>query len=148
MGFWHRRLGHLDERDIATLARDPPTGIMISGVKLLGFCDTSEAAPMIKDYVAMIKATSGRSIDCNHSDGGRESLIEFYSQKGIQKEVTLPHTPEQNGPAERATQILFERVRSLLVDSGLPKKLWREAAKAVVMMINLSDFHGIIWLHN
>ncbi|KAL1955111.1 hypothetical protein VTO42DRAFT_9012 [Malbranchea cinnamomea] len=48
MESWHRHLGHLNERDIAALTRDPRTGIRISGVKLLGFYDTCKAAKMVK----------------------------------------------------------------------------------------------------
>jgi hypothetical protein len=36
---WHQRLSHLNAADILKLARDPASGVVITGSKTLGFCD-------------------------------------------------------------------------------------------------------------
>ena len=46
--------------------------------------------------------------------------------EGIQVELTIPYTPEQNGRTERKTRCLVEMTRSMLIDSGLPNKYWGE----------------------
>ena len=38
-------------------------------------------------------------------------------------EKTIPGTPQQNGMAERMNRTLNERVRSMKLHAGLPKKL-------------------------
>lgn len=59
-----------------------------------------------------------------HSDGEKtlltsesEYLNNFY---GLNLNVTVPDTPEQNGPAERAGGVLMKRARALHLESGLP----------------------------
>ncbi|KAL1955815.1 hypothetical protein VTO42DRAFT_8054 [Malbranchea cinnamomea] len=42
---------------------------------------------MIKDYAAMIKATSGRLIGCIHSDGGREFINESLTRRSRHIEI-------------------------------------------------------------
>jgi hypothetical protein len=39
-------------------------------------------------------------------------------------EPTAPHSPQQNGMAERLNRVFVERVRAMLADSGLPHKFW------------------------
>jgi hypothetical protein len=41
---WHQRLAHLNAADILKLARDPNSGIVIKGSKILGFCDICHKA--------------------------------------------------------------------------------------------------------
>ena len=46
---------------------------------------------------------------------------EYLKVEGIQHELTIPKTPEQNGKAERMNCTLVESVRSMLIDAKLPK---------------------------
>lgn len=43
--------------------------------------------------------------------------------------------PQQNGVAERANRTILERVRSMLLASGMEKKFWAEAAATAVKLI-------------
>ncbi|EZA50979.1 Copia protein [Ooceraea biroi] len=45
----------------------------------------------------------------------------------IKRRLTIPHTPEQNGVAERKNRTLVETARCLLAQSGLPAHFWAEA---------------------
>lgn len=61
---------------------------------------------------------------------------EFCADKGIQRHRTCAYTPQQNGIAERMNQTIMEKVRSMLSDSGLPKRFWAEATHTAVLLIN------------
>ena len=60
----------------------------------------------------------------------------FYSRKGIQIEPTVAYTPQQNGVAERFNRTVVEKVRSMLVESSIPKMMWPEAVLTAVYLIN------------
>lgn len=53
--------------------------------------------------------------------------------------MTIPHTPEQNGVAERENRIIVEATRSLLnAQNNLPKLIWAEAANFAAYVLNRS----------
>ena len=66
------------------------------------------------------------------SDNGKGEYVnkenaEWLAQHGIRHETSAPHTPEQNGSAERLNRALLEPVRCMIIESGLPACLWAEA---------------------
>jgi len=65
-------------------------------------------------------------------------MAELCRETGIHHEETAPYTPEQNSIAERANRMIFERIRAILADTGLPKELWAEIACAVAHLKNRS----------
>ena len=84
----------------------------------------------------------GRRVKSIRTDGGGEyqkQMAEFCKDTGIHHEVTAPYTPEQNGVAERANRTICERIRAILADTGLPKELWAELARAVAHVKNRSQ---------
>jgi hypothetical protein len=48
----------------------------------------------------------------------------WLQQQGIELELSAPHSPQQNGKAERLNRVLVERARAMLAESGLPLKYW------------------------
>ena len=60
----------------------------------------------------------------------------FFKNKGLVHQTTCPHTPEQNGVAERKNRIILEVTRALFFDSNVPKFLWPEAVATAVYLIN------------
>ena len=48
-------------------------------------------------------------------------------KQSIKHELSSPHTPQQNGTAERSWRAAFNIARCLLLDSELPKNLWSYA---------------------
>ncbi|KMQ92145.1 retrovirus-related pol polyprotein from transposon tnt 1-94 [Lasius niger] len=66
-----------------------------------------------------------------HSDNGKEfcnsAMDRILKESGIQRRLTIPHTPEQNGAAERKNRTLVETARCLLAQSGLSTHFWAEA---------------------
>ena len=56
--------------------------------------------------------------------------------RGIRFEKSSPDTPEQNGDAERQNRSIFDRVRTILIDAGLPLFLWVEAVNYIIYTKN------------
>ena len=48
-------------------------------------------------------------------------------EKGIERRLTIPCTPQQNGRAERLNQSLLAIARCMMIESGMPHKFWTEA---------------------
>lgn len=102
----------------------------------------SEALDAFKTYKSYVEKHTGYQILALRSDNGREYVNEpfkqFLSEKGIQHQLTIPYTPQQNGLAERSNRTVLEKARCLLVDAGLPKSFWAEACSTAVYLINRS----------
>ena len=60
----------------------------------------------------------------------------FLSKEGIKHETSAPHTPEQNGVAERENRIVMESARSLLHAEAISLELWAEAVACAVYCLN------------
>lgn len=58
----------------------------------------------------------------------------YLKKFGIQHQLTVAYTPEQNGVAERANRTICEKARSMLQDSNLPKRFWAEAVHHAVYL--------------
>ena len=74
-------------------------------------------------------------------NGGEYKSLEFQrycAEKGISREFTNPHTPEQNGVSERLNRTIIEAVRSMVFHANLPLHFWAEAASTAVYLHNRS----------
>ena len=63
-------------------------------------------------------------------------IYSYLTKEGIKHELTIPHTPQQNGVAERLNRTLVEGVRTMLADSNLPHRFWAEALSTMVYLRN------------
>ncbi len=74
------------------------------------------------------------------TDNGGEYLSNdfrsYLQEHGIQHQLTIAYTPQQNGVAERMNRTLVDCVRSLLHTAQLEKKFWAEALSTVVYVRN------------
>lgn len=99
-----------------------------------------EAAVNIKDYVRQAELQTGKRVKRLRTDNGGEflgaELRGFLANKGIIHERTAPHSPAQNGVAERMNRTLVEAARSLLTDSKLPDEFWAEAMNTAAYVRN------------
>ena len=68
----------------------------------------------------LVEKSSGRHINALRSNNGGEytsSIFTSYlTKEGIKHELTTPHTPGQNGVAERLNRTLIEGVCTMLVE--------------------------------
>ncbi len=60
----------------------------------------------------------------------------YLSDHGIQHQLTVPYTPQQNGVAERMNRTLMNLVRSMLHHKGIEKRFWAEALATAVYVRN------------
>lgn len=77
----------------------------------------------------------------NHqSDFGGEYLsvgfASFMADKGIVHKKSCPHTPQQNGIAERKNMHIMESARALLLEGYVPLTFWCEVAHTAVHLIS------------
>ena len=67
---------------------------------------------------------TGFSLKTLHTDGGGEYVNDQFSTylsiMGIERQVTVARTPQQNGVAERVNRTIMEAARSILHAAGLP----------------------------
>jgi transposase InsO family protein len=91
----------------------------------------SEVTDHFKSFVRMVERQVGKKIRILRSDNGGEyvnkQLKDFLRDCGIQQQTTIPKTPEQNGAAERLNRTILDKVRCMLIGSGLSQRLWGEA---------------------
>ena len=101
-----------------------------------------EVLQRFQEWKALVEKSSGRKVKTLRSDNGGEfTSTEFTSylvKEGIHHELTTPHTPQQNGVAERLNRTLIESVRTMLADSRLPHRFWAEALSTAVYLRNRS----------
>lgn len=91
-------------------------------------------------FKALVENQCGRKIKVLRTDNGTEycnnNFKKLCTEHGILHQTTTPYTPEQNGVAERINRTLIERVRCILIDSGLSKQFWAEALSTATYLIN------------
>ena len=99
-------------------------------------------ADIIVEVITLLETQIGYKVRAVRSDNGGEYvnnfLADYFKDKGIDHQTTVPYNPEQNGAAERLNRTILEKVRAMLHDSGLPLSLWAEAAVTAVYIRNRS----------
>lgn len=102
----------------------------------------SDVFAVFRRWKALVENYAGESVGTLRTDNGGEYLSTEFQQylktQGIRHERTIPKTPEQNGKAERLNRTLLESARSMLSDSGLPKRFWAEAVNTATYLRNRS----------
>jgi len=93
-----------------------------------------------KRYKAHVERQTGRSIKILQSDNGGEYCNQEFdallADCGIERRLTVPRTPQQNGVAERMNRTLLDMARCLLLQSGLPPTFWAEAVATACYIRN------------
>ena len=99
----------------------------------------TEVFEKFKHFEAMVTKECGESIRKLRTDNGASICKDFQTyltSKGIEHKLTVPHSPQQNGVAERLNRILMESARAMLSHANLPKKLWAEAVATAAYIRN------------
>lgn len=81
------------------------------------------------------------------TDNGGEftskEFLQFCREKGIQRQYSIPYTPEQNGVAERLNRTLAEEMRAMLYHAQSPKQYWAEAISTAAYLKNGSPHSAL-----
>jgi transposase InsO family protein len=93
-------------------------------------------------FRATIEAQLGLKLLCLRSDNGGEysshTFRQYCQTTGITQQFTQPHTPHQNGIAERKNRSLLNIARSISLMSHTPAVLWAEAVQTANFLINVT----------
>ena len=99
--------------------------------KFVDFVILSENKFGIKVQDFELEGELGLKLKKFRSDGGGEYIskrfLEFCAWRGIEKQITVPYTPQQNGVAERMNRTLVEMARSMIHHANCSLDLWAEA---------------------
>ncbi|CAI5473311.1 unnamed protein product [Closterium sp. Yama58-4] len=142
----HRRLGHTAPTTLQQMAR----GNSVLGLEIEeGSTDCSPCEPCLlgksarKPFPHEASRALGpldEKLKAVRSDRGGEFLGDavkaWKAEFGIKTQLSVADTPQQNGVVERWHRTMAEGIRTLLVDSGLPARLWGEALMWVVWVKN------------
>ena len=100
----------------------------------------NEVLSKFKEFERTFSNESGLSVTRLRTDNGGEytskEFQEYLKSQGIHHEMTVPHSPQQNGVAERKNRTLVEAARSMLSHAKLPKMFWAEAVATAAYIQN------------
>ncbi|KAG8483133.1 hypothetical protein CXB51_022087 [Gossypium anomalum] len=103
----------------------------------------SDVFSAFKSWKIMIEKQTGKQIKYLRTDNGLEFCSDEFNRlcksEGIVRHLTVRHTPQQNGVAERMNRTIMEKVQCMLSNANLPKSFWAEAAASTAcFLINRS----------
>ncbi|KAL2230687.1 UNVERIFIED_CONTAM: Retrovirus-related Pol polyprotein from transposon TNT 1-94 [Sesamum indicum] len=102
----------------------------------------SEIFDKFEKWKILVENQTSQKLKSLRTDNGLEFCNQQFSEMcdkfGIKRHKTNRYTPQQNGVAERMNRTLLEKVRCLLISSGLPKSFWGEAVLTTAHLINMS----------
>jgi len=86
--------------------------------------------------------------DCGGKDTGNK-FSKFLVEQGMEWRLTTHDMPQHNGVAESLNHRIMECVHACLIQSGLPKSLWVEAANFIIWVKNhtITKVLGDVTLH-
>ncbi|XP_074283722.1 uncharacterized protein LOC141608081 [Silene latifolia] len=156
---WHLRYGHLNVQSLKLLSRK---GLVdgLPGIGELGICEGCIYGKQSRDSFPTGKAwRASECLELVHADlcgpmqteslGGSKYFFYYLPMTadrmswGVNRELTAPYTPEQNGVAERKNRTVVEMARSMLRGRSLPNDLWGEAVSTAVYILNISPSRAI-----
>ena len=102
----------------------------------------SDAFKELKRLITQWEAHKGTKVKFLFSDRGGEyiagGLKIWCAEKGTVHDFSVPHTPQQNGVAERLNQTLHNMVRAMMLQYKTYAPLWGDAMMYAVRIKNMS----------
>jgi hypothetical protein len=87
-----------------------------------------EVFDKFKEFEVLVRTKYSKTIKILRSDNGGEYLSNefdaFLKARGIEKQLSVPYTPQQNGVAERMNRTLVESARTMMLQANLKKRYW------------------------
>jgi transposase InsO family protein len=110
-----------------------------------------EAPATTKRWKALVEAESGKVLRVLRTDNGGEfTSVEFgewCAERGVQRHLAAPYSPQQNGVVERRNQTVVAMARSLLKGRSMPAEFWGEAVVTAVYLLNRAPTKPC-WAHS
>ncbi|GJT30079.1 putative RNA-directed DNA polymerase [Tanacetum coccineum] len=99
-----------------------------------------EVFDCIVNFIKLIHNQFNAKIKTFRSDNGTEfvnkKMFSLLADLGIIHHTSCPHTPQQNGIAERKHRHLLNVARSLMFQGGIPLNFWSDCILTAVYLIN------------
>uniref|UniRef100_A0A2N9HIL7 Integrase catalytic domain-containing protein n=1 Tax=Fagus sylvatica TaxID=28930 RepID=A0A2N9HIL7_FAGSY len=100
----------------------------------------SDTFQIFTQFQAMVNTQFSLPIKVLRTDCGGEftsnAFNQFCANKGIIHQLSCPHTPQQNGVAERKHKHLIQCALAILSESKLPMSYWSHAVSTATHLIN------------
>ena len=97
-----------------------------------------DATTALEQFLADVSQCG--TVECIRSANGTEFTAESCQRvrrkNKIKYQTSSPHSPHQNGVAERGWRTIFEMARTMLIDADLPKSFWPYAVQYSVYVRN------------
>ncbi|KAJ0912622.1 putative RNA-directed DNA polymerase [Helianthus annuus] len=91
-------------------------------------------------FLNFVQNQFSTTIKVFQSDGGTKftnnRIQQFFQHHGIQHRISCPHTPQQNGRAERKHRHITETGLAMMFNSHAPANLWVDAFTSATYIIN------------
>ena len=102
----------------------------------------------IKEFITRLEVQDNKRLKLIQADNelNTKELIELSKEKGFIFRFTPPFNPEAKGGVERINRTLFDKIRALLFESQLPKRLWAEALLSAVYLYNRTPNSSINYI--
>jgi len=99
-----------------------------------------EVPAAIKEFQAQVETETGKKLRVLRTDrGGEFTSVEFglyCAGQGVERHLTAPYSPQQNGVVERRNQTVVGMARSMLKAKKMPAAFWGEAVSTAVFILN------------
>ncbi|GJX96362.1 putative ribonuclease H-like domain-containing protein, partial [Tanacetum coccineum] len=135
---WHRRLGHINFKNLNKLVK----GNLVRGLpsKVFFLATKDETSRILQNFIRQIKNQLNHRVKIIRSDNGTEfknrDMLEFYRNNGIKQEYSNARTLQQNEVAKRMNKTLIKAARTMLADSLIPATFWAEAVSIACYIFN------------
>ncbi|KAG8485735.1 hypothetical protein CXB51_019086 [Gossypium anomalum] len=134
---WHMRLGHMSDNGMVELSK---RGLLNEKVWAFFLKQKSDVFFAFKSWKIMIEKQTGKQIKYLRTDNGLEYYSDEFNRlcksEGIMRHLTVYHTPQQNGVAERMNRTIMEKKQPLLhvflinrslsvaIEKKTPQEVW------------------------
>lgn len=107
-------------------------------IRLLSSKD--QASSEIKNFQAAVEVETGKKLKVLRTDrGGEFTSVEFgryCAERGVERQLTAPYSPQQNGVVERRNQSVVAMARCMMKAKKIPGYFWGEAVSTAVFILN------------
>jgi hypothetical protein len=103
----------------------------------------------LKTFLAWGETQTSQKLRALHSDRGGEymagTVTQILNEKGIERHLTMPGSPQQNGKAERFNRTLMDKAMAMLHAAGMSGGFWEHAVLAALHIYNRSPTRVLSW---
>ena len=111
--------------------------------------DKASAITALKQFMAMVKNQYSTNIKEWMSDAGGEyksdTFLKTLKDAGIKILQSAPHTPQQNGRAERFMRTIMDKAQAMRLEACLPDSWWEFAVLHALHCYNRTPLCRLKW---